>query len=565
MQTPSNSPLATTRRTFQLTATALAFSVLAPAAWAQTKWDLASAYPATNFHTENIVQFAADVDKATNGALKIQVHPNAALFKAPEIKRAVQGGQAQAGEILLANYENESPLFGADGVPFLATSYKNAKSLHEAQRPILARYLEKQGLMVLYTVPWPAQGLFSKKEVSSIADMRRIKWRAYSPATAKMGELMAANSVTVQAAELSQAMATGVVEAFMTSSTTGVDSKIYEHIRNFYDVQAWLPKNAVLVNTKAFQALDKAQQEAVLKAAAAAEERGWKLSQDKNDAAKKTLADRGVKVHEPSSKLVSDMKQVGWTMLQDWQKKAGPDGEAIVAAYMKTPAFGAAPQAGQAGVRQEHELMNNASQQGAALAATAGPPLAIDPAIGRAEKALMRKLLDGAYLAAGGLAALCVLAICVLMIGQSILREFSVRTGATNDVVAWLCAAAAFLAMAHAFKHGDFVRVTLLLEKVSAPVRRTMEIISLLIACLAIGYLAWWATRFAWESYRFNDMANGLLAIPLWIPQTAFVAGSWLFFIAVLDEMVLVALGARPTYVTAVEARHAHGDFSSDL
>lgn len=320
---------------------AIALSTLAVGAWSQTKWDLASAYPATNFHTENLAAFAADVDKATNGQLKITVHPNASLFKAPEIKRAVQGGQAQAGEVLLVNYENESPLFGADGVPFLATSYKNARSLYEAQKPVLQRYLDKQGLMLLYTVPWPAQGLFSKREVDSIADMRKIKWRAYSPATARMGELMGAQSVTVQAAELSQAMATGVVEAFMTSSTTGVDSRIYEHIKNFYDVQAWLPKNAVLVNAKAFQSLDKAQQEAVLKAAAAAEERGWKLSQEKNDAAKKTLAEKGMKVHQPSSKLVSDMKQLGWTMLQDWQKKAGPEGESIVQSYLKMPAFNA--------------------------------------------------------------------------------------------------------------------------------------------------------------------------------------------------------------------------------
>lgn len=316
-----------------------AAAALAMSAASQTKWDLATAYPPTNFHTENIVQFAADVDKATSGALKIQVHSNASLFKAPEIKRAVQGGQAQAGEVLLANYENESPLFGADGVPFLATSYKNARSLYDAQKPVLQRYLDKQGLMILFSVPWPAQGLFSKREVDSIADMRKIKWRAYSPATGKMGELMAAQSVTVQAAELSQAMATGVVEAFMTSSTTGVDSRIYEHIKNFYDVQAWLPKNAVLVNAKTFQALDKAQQEAVLKAAAAAEERGWKLSQEKNDVAKKTLTDKGMKVHQPSGKLVSDMKQLGWTMLQDWQKKAGPEGESIVQAYLKTPAF----------------------------------------------------------------------------------------------------------------------------------------------------------------------------------------------------------------------------------
>ncbi len=331
------------------------------------------------------MQFAGDVEKATGGALKIQVHPNASLFKAPEIKRAVQGGQAQAGEILLANYENESPLFGVDGVPFLATSYKNAKSLYDAQKPVLSRYLEKQGMMLLYTAPWPAQGLYSKKEWTPWPTCAASSGAPTRPATAKMGELMAAQSVTVQAAELGQAMATGVVEAFMTSSTTGVDSRIYEHIKNFYDLQAWLPKNAVLVNAKAFQSLDKAQQEAVLKAAAAAEERGWKLSQEKNDAAKKTLADKGMKVHQPSSKLVSDMKQLGWTMLQDWQKKAGPEGESIVAGLSEGPRPSAAvlhracrqereQQASPAGGRQEQQLMKSLSQQGHAATLPAARP-----------------------------------------------------------------------------------------------------------------------------------------------------------------------------------------------
>jgi TRAP-type C4-dicarboxylate transport system permease small subunit len=177
----------------------------------------------------------------------------------------------------------------------------------------------------------------------------------------------------------------------------------------------------------------------------------------------------------------------------------------------------------------------------------------------------MRKLLDRLYLGAGYLAAFCVLAICVLMIGQSILREFGVPTGPTNDVVAWLCAAAAFLAMAHAFKHGDLVRVTLLMERLSPRAQRLLELVSLLVACVAIGYLAFWATRFTWESWQFNDIAGGQLALPMWIPQTSFVVGSWLFFIAVLDETLIVLRGGRPSYAVAVEQRHAQGDFSSDI
>jgi TRAP-type C4-dicarboxylate transport system substrate-binding protein len=313
----------------------LAAAVMSMAAHAQTKWDLPAAYPATNFHTENLTQFANEVDKASAGKLKITVHANASLFKANEIKRAVQGGQAQIGEVLLANFENENPIYGADGVPFLAASYPDAKKLADAQKPVLEKLLASQGMMLLYTVPWPPQGIYVKKEIGSVADMRGLKWRAYSPATAKIAELIGAQPVTIQAAELSQALATGVVESYMSSGSTGYDSKTYESIKYWYDTQAWLPKNAVLVNKKAFDALDKPTQEIVLKAAAAAEVRGWKESQAKNDWYKKALAEKGMKIMPPSAKLVADLKQVGSIMLTDWQKKAGADGAAIINAFNK--------------------------------------------------------------------------------------------------------------------------------------------------------------------------------------------------------------------------------------
>ncbi len=305
------------------------------AAVAQTKWDLAAAYPATNFHSENLAAFAADVEKATAGKLKITVHPNASLFKAPEIKRAVQGGQAQAGEILLANYQNEWQLFGADGLPFLADSYDSSMKLYKAQRPLLDKKFGEQGMLLLYAVAWPPQGIYSKKPLASAADLKGSKWRAYSPATARIGELVGAQPVTVQAAEVSQALATGVIESYMSSGSTGFDTKTYEHLKYWYDTQAWLPKNAVIVNTAAFDALDAATQAAVQKAAAEAEARGWAASKRVNTETLDKLKANGMNIVAPSAQLKADMKKVGDTMLVEWLDKAGPDGKALVDAFRK--------------------------------------------------------------------------------------------------------------------------------------------------------------------------------------------------------------------------------------
>jgi TRAP-type C4-dicarboxylate transport system substrate-binding protein len=298
--------------------------------FAQTKWDLPSAYPANNFHTENLQQFANDVDKATGGKLKIQLHPNASLFKAPEIKRAVQGGQAQAGEILLVNFENEDPIYGVDGIPFLATSYPEAAKLYKASKKALEEKLGKQGMMLLFAIPWPPQGIYTNRQLNSVADMKGLKWRAYSPATAKIAELVGAQPVTIQAAEVPQALATGVIDSYMSSGATGYDSKTYESLKLYYDTQAWIPKNAIIVNKKAFDALDKPTQQALVKAAADAEARGWKLSEEKNRWYVDQLKQKGMSILQPSEQLRADLRKVGNYMLAEWLRKSGNDGKAVV-------------------------------------------------------------------------------------------------------------------------------------------------------------------------------------------------------------------------------------------
>jgi TRAP-type transport system periplasmic protein len=263
------------------------------------------------------------------------VHANASLFKAPEIKRAVQGGQAQIGEILLANFQNEWQIYGADGLPFLADSYDASAKLYKAQKPVMEKKLAEQGLMLLFAVPWPPQGIYVKKPIASAADLKGVKWRAYSPATARIAELVGAQPVTVQAAELQQAMATGGVESYMSSGATGFDTKTYEHIKYWYDTQAWLPKNAVIVNRAAFDALDAPSKQAVLKAGADAETRGFATSRAKNDEYKELLKKNGMSIVTPPAALTSDMKKVGEIMLKEWLEKSGPEGQAVIDAYKK--------------------------------------------------------------------------------------------------------------------------------------------------------------------------------------------------------------------------------------
>ncbi len=306
---------------------------LAGAAAAQAKWDLPTGYSANSFQTQNVQQFANEVDQLTGGKLKITVHAGGSLYKANEIKRAVQTGQVPVAEFILSGAANENPLFGVDSIPFLATSYPAAKRLYEAAKPAQDKLLGSQGMKVLFTVPWPGQSLYSIKPVNTPADLAGTKMRAYNPATTRIAQMLKAQPVTIQLAELPQALATGGVQNFLTSSASGVESKLHEQVKHFYPVSAWLPRNATVVSQKAFDALDKPTQEAVLKAAAAAEQRGWATSERLDGEYIKELAAKGMTIAEPSDSVKKELAAIGEAMTADWIKSAGPEGQAVVDAY----------------------------------------------------------------------------------------------------------------------------------------------------------------------------------------------------------------------------------------
>ncbi|HHI82472.1 MAG TPA: C4-dicarboxylate ABC transporter substrate-binding protein, partial [Rhizobiales bacterium] len=285
------------------------------------------------FHTVNIMQFAKDVEAATGGSLKIKVHSAGSLFKHAAISKAVRSGQVPIGEFFMGLLANENPAFGVDTLPFLATNYTQAQKLWAAQKPVVTRLFDKQGLMPLFSVPWPPQGLYTKKEIKSVDDLKGLKFRSYNAMLEKLAKLAGAAPTQVAVPDIPQAFSTGRVEAMITSPSTGANSKAWDFVTYYTDIQAWIPKNVVVVNKRAFRKLDAKTQAAVLKAAAAAQKRGWEMSQAETATKVKILKDNGMKIMKPSDALMKGLRAIGAQMLADWKKAAGADGEALLKAY----------------------------------------------------------------------------------------------------------------------------------------------------------------------------------------------------------------------------------------
>lgn len=319
----------------KLAAPLVVITPLASTAIAGETWDMPLAYPATNFQSVNAKDFAKCVADGTSGEINILTHPGGSLFKGNDIKRAVQTGQVQIGERLLSAHENENPLFGADSIPFLATSYDASVKLWNSVRPDLEKLLNKQGLVLLYSVPWPPQGLYFNKDVNSVADMKGIKVRSYNKSTARVAELTGMASVQIEAAEISQALAAGVINSLITSAVTGQDSKAWEQLSHFYKVDAWMPRNYVIVNKESWASLSDKTKDTVRDCAAKAEEAGLQKSKEANKEALKTLKKNGMMVLSPSKALAAELRKAGETMTAEWADKAGDKGKAIIEDFQK--------------------------------------------------------------------------------------------------------------------------------------------------------------------------------------------------------------------------------------
>ncbi|MBO1111040.1 TRAP transporter substrate-binding protein [Bordetella petrii] len=313
----------------------LAATLAVGGAHAATTWTMTAEQPDANYLTQNVRQFADDVKAATQGALQINVTSNSTLLKRPEVKRGVQQGVVQIGEVLVSAMGNEDPMFEIDSVPFLASSFDESEKLWKATRPLLAQRLDKQGVVLIYGSPWPPQGIYTKKPVARLADLAGTRFRAYSASTSRMASLMGAVPTTVQTPEVPQAFSTGVIDAMLTSPATGVDTQAWDYVKYYYDAQAFIPQSFVIANKRAFKRLPEAAQKAVLEAGARAEARGWKTARAKTDELTQTLASHGMAVEPLPPELARELKAVGETMVKEWQAKAGADGKQVLDAYRR--------------------------------------------------------------------------------------------------------------------------------------------------------------------------------------------------------------------------------------
>ncbi len=313
---------------------ALGVATVCQVASAQVAWDLATGYPETSFHVKNLRVFASDVSERTNGQVKITVHSAGALVKAPEIRKAVMEGKLALGEVFGPSMGQVHPVFALDAVPLLSTSYVNSRKLWNLSRPLAEKKAVDLNIVLLYSVAWPPQGLFSDKEIRSVADLKGVKLRENSPSVKRLGEILGAETVLVETPDLAAAVQGGKITAVFTSAAQGIDTRIWEKLPWFYPANAWQPRNIVLINRKKLEELPSAQRDAVIRAAAAAEERGWAMSERNAADTLKALKDTGAKIGNIDGSLRTRLDRAGSALVADAMKSADPELLGVLSNFM---------------------------------------------------------------------------------------------------------------------------------------------------------------------------------------------------------------------------------------
>ncbi|MEG0921429.1 MAG: TRAP transporter substrate-binding protein [Comamonas sp.] len=300
---------------------------------AATKLQCAGAYTDSLFHTQNLLQFARDASKMSDGAAQVDVVTNAKLMPMTDVLPALSKGDLAMGEIFMSNFSKQYPLLGIDSLPFIVRSFDDAKRLWEATREATQALLQKQGIRVLYAAAWPGQGLFARLPVSKLDDVKGQKFRVNNDATKFIAEFAGATPVDIPANNLAKAIQGGQVDVMVTSSTTGVDSQSWNAMGIFVDMRAWIPKNLILVSEKVWASLPTATKTALEGAAKQAEARGWQLAKDADDSAQRVLIEHSTKISQPSYELRRTLDLMGEKFAREWSNRAGVEGTSALISY----------------------------------------------------------------------------------------------------------------------------------------------------------------------------------------------------------------------------------------
>lgn len=283
------------------------------------EYHMATPYSEAVFHTKVIRQFQQRLHSQAEPT-RIKVHSGASLYKHGDIYRAVRTQQLALGEVFLPTLANKHPIFRLDSVPFLATTFEEAWELYLVTKPIMRSVFEADGLLFLYALPWPPQGIFSQVPIRTVEDFAGKHLRTYSPTTVDLALQLNAIPTTVQTPEIPQAFATQVIDTMITSASTGVSSQAWDFTNYYVDSRAWIPKNVVFMNEKEFHLLSVAQQKAVLQTAGDVEQLGWQLAKQITEIQTETLQQHGIVVEQVPVPLQRKFIDIGESMVQLWQK-----------------------------------------------------------------------------------------------------------------------------------------------------------------------------------------------------------------------------------------------------
>ncbi|WP_447554328.1 TRAP transporter substrate-binding protein [Vreelandella sp. EE22] len=297
------------------------------------EWTMATPYGDASFHTQNTKQFAEDVAKATDGELTITVHSGGSLVSHGEIKPSVRRGTIDAGEVFLSVLSNDDPIFEVDTLPGVAGSYDEAFSLWQATKPMITELFANEGMIPLYAVAWPAQGVYTAEPLNDPAQFEGLRVRAPNINTQRFVSNLGGSPTETEESDIPTAFSTGRVDAMITSSSTGNSMTAWDYVSDYTDANLWFPKNIVFISQRSFDRLDETTQQTLMEAAARAEERGWEMSREDNQASLEALEENGMTVSQPNEDISAALQSAGDQLFQDWLSRADDEAERALEEY----------------------------------------------------------------------------------------------------------------------------------------------------------------------------------------------------------------------------------------